>query len=100
MFHRRPFCSLSRHCGSLSAWRATMERPRVPSTMSLTSANDGQADSTRAPSARKTRVAPCAIRATSASTGIRPSRSGVHAIRQPLTAGDFVARANARVSTS
>ena len=100
MFHRSPFCSLSFHWGSLSACRATMERPRVPSTMSLTSEKSGHAWSTRAPSERKTRQAPAATRATSASTGMRPFRSGVHAMRSPFTEGDRSACVKTRVSTA
>src|SRR6516225_1903446 len=37
MFHTRPFCIWSLQRASFSAWLATMDTPRVPSTMSLTS---------------------------------------------------------------
>ena len=67
-------------------------RPRVPSTISFTSLKSGHAASTVAPSERKTRGRASATRATSASTGISPLRSGVHATRQPLTDGALTAR--------
>ncbi len=100
MFHTSPFCISDSQRASLSAWRATMPRPRVASTMSLTSVKSGQARSTFAPRPRNTARARSATAATSWSTGISPLRSGVHATRQPLTEGRFTAAVNCRVSTS
>ena len=100
MFHTRPFCISFFQRGRCWAWLATIATPRVPSTMSFTSLKSGQPASRRAPSERKTRVAPSATRAISSSTGIRPARSGVHAMRQPLTDGAFTACVNSRVSTA
>ncbi len=100
MFHTRPFCISLRHWGSLSAWSATMDSPRVPRTISSSSANDGDAVRTRAPRVRQTRVACSATRATSGSTGMRPPRSGVHATRHPRTEGRRTAARKIRVSTS
>jgi hypothetical protein len=48
----------------------------------------------------ETRIAPAATCATSASTGMSPLRSGVQAMRQPLTDGFLTAAMNWRVSTS
>ena len=100
MFQTRPFCISPRHSASRSAWSAAIENPRVPSTMSFSSAKDGDAVVTRAPSERNTRLAPAATRATSASTGMSPPRSGVQATRQPRTEGRRTAAGKARVSTS
>jgi hypothetical protein len=74
-------------------------RPRVDRTMSFVSAKFGEAASTLAPRERKIR-APCsATAATSESTGMSPSRSGVHATRHPVTTGVRTAFTNSRVST-
>ena len=56
-------------------------------TMSVHLGEVGQAASTRAPRARNTRGVLRPPRRTSSSTGIRPSRSGVQATRQPLIEG-------------
>jgi hypothetical protein len=77
-----------------------MVRPRVERTMSWSSVKSGEAAFTLAPSDRKTFDASSATFATSASTGIRPFRSGVHATRQPLIAGALTARRNSPVSAA
>ena len=100
MFQTRPFCISPRHLASRSPCSAAMKSPRVPSTMSFSSVKDGEAVVTRAPSDRNTRPAPAATRATSASTGMSPSRSGVQATRKPRTEGRRTAAEKARVSTS
>ena len=100
MFQTSPCCICPRHSARRSAWRATIDSPRVPRTMSFSSAKEGEAAVTRAPSDRNTRVAPAATRATSASTGSRPPRSGVQATRHPWIDGRRTAAAIARVSTS
>ena len=92
MFHTRPFCisffQRGSCCGVAGHHR---DAARVPSTMSFTSLKSGQPASTRAPSERKTRARLPRRARPRASTGMRPPRSGVHAMRQPLTDGAVTA---------